>query len=292
MRLIKIILFLAIAELSAISISGTVVDAESKGISDVLVTCEGHVAFTNDKGFYSLANCSESSIVRFHKIGYQDVELEAKSIVPSIVLDIERVPLAKYEVRSDGRSTDILATVKTTVIKIDSTEISADIAELIIRQSNLQLEGNELAGEGKKIKLPGYDAKHTLITLDGVPLNKGGEAVDLSTIPLNSLARIEINDLQQGNSKGISTRIDLISKSGENRKNNYMLDYMAGSFGLSKISGSANLNWKFWNLWMFASYLGTENNFEYEARDFWENPDSLRTRENNDKTPFKARNTK
>ncbi len=285
----RIVIFLIILTslqyLAAKSISGKVVDKHSKAIADVVVTCNGEVDITDKAGNFSISECNDQDKIRFHKIGYSDFETDATSVGRIVIMHREYLLLGTIVRREKRSQPSIIETVEKKIIQIEENEIQGDLASLIDDNSSLIVKGSNLEGDSKTVSLPGFDPKHTLILLDGVVLNKSGEAVDLSTIPLESLEQIEISTMQNGDVEGMAAQVNLISKKGSVKSNNfrYNLGYTFGSFDLNKIRGSVDIDWKLWKLWLYLAHSYARNDFQYEAKDFWENPDSLRTRENNDK---------
>jgi len=161
---------------------------------------------------------------------------------------------------------------------------NSSLSEIIYDNTDFIIQGSTLRGERSVITRPGFEGRHTLILLDGIPMNISGQSFDLSMIPVEIISKIEI--LETGSTEFGSGAIGAVInlKTLEKGKfQNLKLTQTLGSFGLNRtsITTSGYMNQVNYYLGINRSY--TKNNFKYKAREFWDNPDSLRTRGNNDK---------
>jgi len=232
-RLVLFLLF-SITLLHGIVVRGIVTDANNKAVAMVSVHSSRQVVLTRYDGHFSL-NAAINDTLRFHKYGYKDqhsvVTGKANSI--SIVLTKSPIQLKGYKVNAEEYSAVSAPMLNSHQIKEDTAGIGARTAtDWVSSDSELQVRGNTLSGEQQYISFIGSLARHTLVVLDGVPLNSSGEAVDMATIPVNWIESIEIvpnNAGAKGGSGSIGGMLLLHSK--RNRKSYLESNMTVGSFG-------------------------------------------------------------
>ena len=142
----------------------------------------------------------------------------------------------------------------------------------------IYIQGIDSPGERKTISLLGHKSKHTLILLDGVPLNPSGQDFDLSTIPAEIIDNIEIirNNAQSG-SGSMAGIININTKKSEGRFS-LKTGQKIGSFGLSKTFANLSISNRRFYSFLYAAHNSTQNDFLFNSGSGSEN-----NLENNDK---------
>jgi len=140
------------------------------------------------------------------------------------------------------------------------------LAEILEYSPAIKISGVALSGELKTISLSGHKSKHTLIMLDGIPLNASGENFDISTIPSEIIESIEIikNNTQSG-SGSIAGVININTKRSK-RQYYWRLNQKFGSFGMEKTQMNCSLTNKGISSYLFASQSITNNDYRFSMK--------------------------
>jgi len=173
------------------------------------------------------------------------------------------------------------------IIVIKSGNNSGSAADILRENTDLQISGIPLIGEEQTIIFPGYKARHTLVMLDGIPLNKSGEAFDISTIPAEIIESIEVMKGSSSSVGGAGSMGGIININTKHATDKYKInvEHTTGSFGLDKHSmmlSAANANLQ---LYVLLRKSFARNDFKYVPAD---DPDTLRIRYYNKKSIYDA----
>jgi vitamin B12 transporter len=281
---IIIILFFVMMKLIGLNITGRVVDVDEEPIGNVIITVNNKAVISRENGNFRLVDVSAEDEINFHKISYKDREIIAGNIKETIVLEDDIITIEGLRVIEE-RKKELIGLSEIIVIKTNNNSGSA--ADILRDNSDLQISGIPLTGEEQKIIFPGYKARHTLVMLDGIPLNKSGTAFDISTIPAEIIESIEVMKGSSSSIGGAGSMGGIININTKMANNKYMVNigHSFGSFGLDKhslIFSAANSKFQFYT---FVRKSFARNDFEYIPA---ENPDTLRTRDFNDKSIYDA----
>jgi len=185
----------------------------------------------------------------------------------------------------EQRKRELLGSNEITVIRSGNNSGSA--ADLLRDNADLQISGVPLTGEEQKIIFPGYKARHTLVMLDGIPLNKSGTAFDISTIPAEIIESIEVMKGSSSSVGGAGSMGGIININTKRATDKYKINtkYTMGSYSLDKYSLIFSAATSKINLYALFRKSFARNDFEYVPAD---NPDTLRTRKYNKKSVYDA----
>ena len=286
-----IILFILIStSILGLEISGTVLNEKGKPIDNVIVSTNAKAVITGINGKFILEDITSDNKVTFHKIGFADIILFADKIPLKLIMQTAPIQLPGIQVTEEKSKEVLLKTLDKIVIQVDSNNNYNNAADILGSRADLLISGTNLHGETQNVSIPGYKARHTLVMLDGIPLNKSGIAFDISTIPAGIIESIEIikgSASSQGGAGSMGGIININTKRSQG-KLSVSVNHGFGSFGLNKTSFTfSRANSKF-QVYAFPSKSFSRNDFEYEPYDYWPDPDSLRTREYNDKKIYDA----
>ena len=276
--------------LFGMDISGIVLNEKGKPIDNVVVSTDSKAVVTGQNGRFILKNISADNKATFHKMGYTDVILSADKIPSKLILQTAPIQIPGMQVTKARSDEALLKTPDKIVIQIDPKNNFKNAADVLRNRADLLISGTNLHGEQQNVSIPGYKARHTLIMLDGIPLNKSGIAFDISTIPVEIIESIEIikgSASSQGGAGSMGGIININTKRSEG-KLSASVNHGFGSFGLDKISLTLSGANSQFQVYSFLSKSFSRNNFKYEPYDDWPDPDSLRTREYNDKKFYDA----
>lgn len=280
-------IFLIIFFNKSFSISGKIIDETGKGISDVIITSNEKGTISNKEGKYyiNIANYQDSLL--FHKLGFETIKMKIKDVPNVLILKRKSLLMDEFVVMEKMEKFQELISPNKKVIKIGENE--QNLSNIIINNSNVFVKGSGLSGEKQEISILGHKSKHTLILLDGIPLNSNGMAFDLSLIPASSIEKIEIlqnNASALTGAGSIGGVINLITKSTDRNLSNerkvigsYL--HRFGSFGYSKNQINIKYNKSDFHTKLSVEKLFTRNDFKYKY--LFSNDDSMKIRTNNSK---------
>ncbi|MBC8415452.1 MAG: TonB-dependent receptor [Candidatus Cloacimonetes bacterium] len=288
MRSKIIILFILISTaLLGLEISGTVLNEKGKPIDNVIVSTDSKAVITGKNGRFILKDISADNKVTLHKIGYADIILSAEKIPSKLILQTAPVQIPGVQVMGIKSNEALLKTLDKIVIQVDSINNFKNAADILRNRADLLISGTNLHGETQNVSVPGYKARHTLIMLDGIPLNKSGTAFDIASIPAEIIDNIEIikgSASSQGGAGSMGGIININTKRSGG-KLSASLNHGFGSFGLDTTSLIFSGSNPRFQTFIFLSKSYSRNDFKYVPL---ENPDTLWIREYNDKKIYDA----
>ena len=281
---IIIILLFVMMELIGLNITGRVVDATGEPIENVIITVNNKALISQKNGNFRLMDVSAKDEVTFHKITLKDKLLLARDIRKIVILENDIITIQGLRV-IEKRKKELIGSSEIVVIKSGSNSGSA--ADILRENTDLQISGIPLTGEEQKVIFPGYKARHTLVMLDGIPLNKSGTAFDLSTIPAEIIESIEVVKGNSSSIGGAGSMGGIININTKRATNKYMVSvsHSFGSFGLDKHSLTLSATNSKIQFYAFVRKSFARNDFKYTPT---EDPDTLRTRDYNDKSIYDA----
>lgn len=216
--------------------------------------------------------------MRFYLIFF----LSILSLFSSALAQVEEERIHEYVFVTAHRFEELIADVPFTVEIIDEKEILSggfkSLEEVLRTVSGLEIARTGSKGHLSSAFLRGSNTNHTLILLDGVPLNEPSSySFDLSKIPLHSVERIEILKGPQSAIWGTDAIGGVINIITKKRKGfNGELGYGSDRTLNSSIYGSSEIS-RF-TLGSSISYFSTKGNFEND--DFKSREISLRAGRN------------
>ena len=268
----------------SLNIDSRVVDADGKPIANVIITVDKRAVISKINGSFTLVDVSVEDYVNFHKISYKDKKMIISDMKGIVTLEKDVISIEGLRV-IEKRKKDLIGSGEIIVIKTGNNSGSA--ADILRDNSDLQISGTPLTGEEQKIIFPGYKARHTLVMLDGIPLNKTGTAFDISTIPAEMIESIEIIRGSSSSIGGAGSMGGIININTKRASNKYFVnaDHSFGSFGLDKHSLTLSATNSRLQFYAFIRKSFARNDFEYIPE---YDPDTLRIREFNDKSIYDA----
>ncbi|MCF7919914.1 MAG: TonB-dependent receptor [Candidatus Cloacimonetes bacterium] len=282
MKKIVILLLFAIFYLlsKAAIVSGYVQSENGHPLGGVLVKSSLAGTISAEDGRFLLKAMTSDTLL-FHKLGYSDLQI-AMALLPKYVrMQKEAIPVSGSSISARYTATGENLPAHWVMVAEESS--SSDLSELISRNSALYSTGTQTAGLVQTLAVPGFDARHTLIMLDGISLNAAGEEFDLSQIPLAMVAEIEIIPGNLNALAGSGSMGAIINIKTRNLPSNfhYEISQETGSFAYYKTDLLLGVRKKTLSLQASATSQQAENDFEYEVPAYWNMPSSTLKRENN-----------
>ncbi len=277
------ILLTAAATLGAKLIGGRVVDPSGRGISSVLVSDGEAKAYSSEDGVFRITTDRDS--LHFSRLGYKALSLPVDELGNQVILAPEPVLLPKVTV-SESAWNFISPPVDRVALPLDPDRHYQSTGDIVTSGSVARSNDPHLAGESQEISILGNLARHSLVIVDGVALNPGGEGFDLSLIDAGLIESVELiknNASVYGGGSAIGGILNIRTRQGLNSGGeDFSLSAELGSFGYAKTSLALGLKLRGADLRVNATHLDTDNDFSYKLPDWWA-PDSVAVRENNGK---------
>ncbi len=241
-----------------------VLDSDNNPVENAAVICQDKIYLTNTQGNVFLSSKPDS--VTVIKLGFESasfkpvpcvIKLKTQVLQGSIINIVESRKKNSYVDAGNVKSVDLS----------DNDRENSTLENILKNNAGIYVTGNKFTDGGEqKVSLKGKSAKHTLILLDGVPLNKSGQAYDLSAIPLNIVERIDILEGNSTYSSGAAGGIISIkTRSGNSTEKMFVTGTSSvGSYGnyTEKLHLSASNTHFSTNI--SGEYNTGKNNFEYE----------------------------
>ncbi len=266
-RTVILILILSVLAVinHAISIRTQIWDENGRTLPDVIITDGYRHGRSDEQGNIHFE--TKAPWVSISKIGYEKVDYPASQVPPKIVLKAQPVELPPISVT--GRfEHDFVSAADMSGLRIDDFSGSR-ATDLIASMTTPFSADTPLVGERQTVGLIGNHNRHTLVMLDGVPLNSSGEAFDLSRIDLQSIERIEIiknNATVYGGTGAIGGIIHFFSRQGipdEHMQITGGIFNEAGSFGMWKRGGQTGMRSRLLSWQVFWQQVNAANDFKY-----------------------------
>jgi vitamin B12 transporter len=277
-------LFALVLPLSALDVSGRVISETGSPLENVVLSTSETAVITDQNGVFFIKGISNSTIIKVHRLGFVDLEYPAAKLPTKIILSQKSIELDGITI-TEKASTKLPLSPDIIVIEISDNQSYQNAAEILSNRADLQMSGTNLHGETQNVSIPGYQTRHTLVMLDGIPLNKTGDAFDIASIPAEIIQSIEIMKGSSGSIAGSGSMGGIININTKRAAGKLSASYKHGfgSFGLDKHTLSFSGRNSRWNGFLLLGKSYSRNDFHYEGHESWPNPDSLRTREHNDK---------
>ena len=279
-------LILCYSSLLGFFISGRVINEKEEPLSNVLITSDTKTVFSDEKGNFQTEQ--ETGEIKFHKMGFEDVVYKFNSEIPKLIV-MSVFPIKIEGTKTTGEKVEpaSLAVSEKDVIVFEQNDFS-EVKQLLDKTAAVHIKGNVLPGENSSISILGNLSKHTLIMLDGIPLNADGREFDITSIPSEIVSKIEIVksasgvNAGSGNIGGVINIVTHAESWKKNKSQEFSISQTSGSFGLNSTTFTGSFTKPYNNLSASLSYLHAKNNFEYKYN--LTNAPEIRKRENNTKS--------
>jgi vitamin B12 transporter len=285
-RVICLILFPLISlALSAVTVSGIITDESGKAVSGAVVSDGRRQALSADDGSFTLNDVSNKITV--YRIGFYPYVLACgEHDQLGIRIRLKPKPITLPTIRVTESAWDIMSPPLDRVsLPVDPDRHYYSAGEIVTASPAVHSQDVQLAGENQVVSILGNLSRHTLVVLDGVPLNPGGGAYDISLLDTENIESVEIiknNASVYGGASAIGGVLNITSKKATEAGDQFSIESEIGSFGYAKNSLSFGTSRAGHNLRLSLSNLNTDNDFPYKVPDWW-SPDSIAVRENNAK---------
>jgi len=267
---LSVLLLFLCGSLSAVYVNGYIQDENSRPIEQALVELGQAWTLSDATGYFSLQG--EGDSLRVSRLGFQPYAVGIKSGTLKISLRARPVELPIVRV-IESYSSFVNSAADLLSVPIDPDRHYFSATQMLGEASGTSSSDTPLRGEVQSIRLLGNLPRHSLILLDGIPLNAEGESYDLSLLDPQNIEKIEIiknNASVYGGGAAIGGVVMITSRSGRlAQAPQYRAGIEVGSFGYAeaRLSFKGNLGALAYRLAM--SKFNADNDFKYEPREWW-----------------------
>lgn len=232
----------------------------------VIIGERGLIGITDEEGYFLMEGGREDELVTIYRYGFEMVSLRISDLVMK-----ERVFLKKEAIQIEGitvieqRGSLAMNDAMRIIIPVTAEMRGKKLSEILQDYPEVTFSGTILPGERLTVSILGHQSRHTLVLLDGIPLNSSGQPYDLSVIPTELIENIELIKGGGGAYKGTGSLGGLININTKHPVNRYDLSLAqsAGSFGYYKTSASIYRRSENFGLSIYADKSKALNDFRY-----------------------------
>jgi vitamin B12 transporter len=295
----KIITFIIIFILSLSSsliaeiYQGYVYNQNKRPLQEVLVIHGQNSTFSQENGYFKLNSKAEADSLIIYYAFHEIIKINKGDFTKvmnftMLPLDIELDSFTFTTKRKNNQLPNSQEMVRISLK--DKPKESNNLAQVITQDKSIKLEGVQLAGEKQTASILGQSSRHTLVMLDGIPLNNSGEDFDLASIPVELVDEVEIyknNVSSLSGGGGMAGVINIKTRKSSNNSNSeFSLNRNDGSYNFHKVSLTSGFNIANTSVYAVFSKQKSDNNFKYKIKkgNTWKKL----TRENNSKESINA----
>jgi len=164
---------------AAIDVHGRVVDEKGQPLPGVTVKLkdESQVTATDKDGNFILRKVNENAVIVITSIGYLSKEINAKSDLGTIALDVSNSKLDEVQVMAYGKTSRRLSTSSITSVKaidIEKQPVTNPLLAMVARVPGLEITpANGVPGGGVKVRIQGQNSiangSDPYYVVDGIP---------------------------------------------------------------------------------------------------------------------------
>ncbi len=273
------------------AIYGTVLDAFGKPLEGALVTDGRQTVFTSEDGSFTMLNTGAWLSVSRVNFLAQRIRREDVSVWTPVIM-LQDSPITMPTVRVTETAADLFSDPPDRVsLPLDPDRHYYSAGEMLSGSASAHSNDVRLKGEAQSVSLLGNLSRHSLIVLDGVPLNPDGGSFDLSLLDPDNIESIELiknNASVYGGGSAIGGVVKITSrKRFREGGENVSLSTELGSFGYARNTLVLGFTRPRWDLRFSLSNLDTDNDFRFDYPDWWA-ADSSAARDNNAKRQHSA----
>lgn len=291
-QLIFFLLLILSLSLGAETFRGYIFDEKRNPLQDALVVHGNNSAVSQENGYFLLNSKSEADSLIVYLAFYDIQRIHRKEFTSTkhITLTSKSMMLEPFTFTAK-KSNNLLPSSqeKITISLKDKSTSTCNVAEVLTQEKSIQIEGTQLPGERQTASILGHSSRHTLVMLDGIPLNTSGEDFDLASIPAEIVDEIEIyknNTSSLSGGGGIAGVINIKTKKSTKNRGETSLNLNYGSYNFKKLSLVNGFTLGRTTFYGVLTGQSSDNDFKYKIKKG--NQWHTETRDNNKKKSMSA----
>ncbi len=263
-------------------VSGRITTDKDEPLDNVfIIGTKGILDISDAEGYFSLERVQEGEMLTFYRYGYEVFSLSSGEAAGNnkIVMQREAVPVEGLSINQQRRTISGTEYMRS-LIPVAAELQGRNLPEILGDYPEINVTGTPLPGERQTVSILGHHTRHTLILLDGIPLNSPGQPYDISSIPADTIESIEIIRGGAGAYRGSGAIGGLISINTRQplNRHEFSLIQAFGSFGLYKTAINLYQRFDNFGIGLYADRNSMKNNFT-----FYDDQGEKKEREYNDK---------
>jgi len=273
MKKILLLLILAIpAVILAETFRGFVYDESHNPLQEVLIMHGENSTFSQENGYFLLNSESKADSLILYYAFHEIIKVNRREFTSSrnFIMKPVNMQLSTFTFTSKKGNNQLPSSQEKTTISLkDNQGQNTNLAEVLTQDKSITLEGAQLPGERQTASILGHSSRHTLVMLDGIPLNSSGEDFDLASIPVELVEEVEIyknNVSSLSGGGGIAGVINIKTKksSSSNKEVTFTGNY--GSYNFRKVTLASGFNLGNTSFYGVFSDQYSDNNFKYRIK--------------------------
>ena len=271
-NLILTLFVLLSLSLGAETFRGYVHDENHNPLQDVLIVHGKNSAVSQENGYFLLNSKSEADTIIVYLAFYEIKRFNRKEFTSTkyITLTSKSMTLDAFTFTAK-KSNNLLPSSqeKITISLKDQPTTTSNVAEVLTQDNSIQIEGTQLPGERQTASILGHSSRHTLVMLDGIPLNTSGEDFDLASIPSELVDEIEIyknNTSSLSGGGGIAGVINIKTKKSSKNRGEFSINANYGSYNFQKRSLASGFTLGRTSFYAVFTEQSSDNDFKYKIK--------------------------
>jgi len=269
-KILIIIILTMCSAIAASSVEGYVKELNGRPVEQALLEFGQSRTFSSRDGFFKLEG--EADSLRVSRLGFEPLTVTPQAGVMLIVLkaapyELPAVRVTESYLSFTPSAADLL------LVPIDPDRHYYSATQMLGEASGVSSSETPLRGETQGIRLLGNLPRHSLIVLDGIPLNAEGESYDISLLDPQNIEKIEIiknNASVYGGAAAIGGVVLISSKRGKLASGTqYRAGIELGSYGYANIRMALRGNLGSTAYRLAVGKFNADNDFSYTPREWW-----------------------
>lgn len=272
-KLVIVLILIIVLSLKAETYQGYVYDQERKPLQEVLVIHGQNSTFSQENGYFFLNSKSQADSLIIYYAFHEIVKIAKEDFdsVMSFTLKPLDLELSAFTFTSKRKNSQLPSSQEKVTISLkDKQDGNSNLAEVITQDKSITIEGTQLPGEKQTASILGHSARHTLVMLDGIPLNNNGEDFDLASIPVELVDEVEIyknNVSSLSGGGGMAGLINIKTKKTSNNANSeFSIKGNYGSYNFKKLSLSSGFSLANTSFYTVFSQQEAKNDFKFRIK--------------------------
>ena len=254
--------------LAGFKVQGYVFDEEGAGIEGAYIKLGNRTTRSLRDGSFKIEARGDS--LQVSRLGYAKQTVKAVAGRLDVVLKSQPIVLPTVRVSQSYepyfQAADMLS------VPIDPDRHYYSAMDILGEASGTISQDVPLKGEHQNLGLLGNLPRHTLVLLDGVPLNADGESFDFSLLDPQNIQSIQIiknNASVYGGAAAIGGVVMVTSKQPSKEADEYKTSLELGSFGYADLRLSLKGGWDRFFYRLTLGMFSADNDFSYKPRPWW-----------------------
>ncbi len=271
-KILSFLIILIPVLLIAETFRGFVLDEKDNPLEEVLIIHGENSVFSQENGYFLLNSESQADSLIIYYAFHEIIKVNRRDFTSTKYFTMKPLSMELSAITFTAkRSNNQLPSSeeKITISLKDKASENTNLAEVLTNDNSIKIQGTKLPGERQTASILGHSSRHTLVMLDGVPLNNNGEDFDLASIPVELVDEVEIyknNVSSLAGGGGIAGVINIKTKKSSSSNRDFSLSANYGSYNFRKVTLSTGFNLGNTSFYAVFSNQYSDNDFKYKIK--------------------------